>query len=155
MIDFKELFDGVDNTQTLYQKKVNIDAPIGIYWGFSKDGYMRISFLSKHNAPIIDSTQFLRVTQGSETENVFWTCFDLLKTDAKLVFYAFCENMVESVLNSLNEHDALVNLRKRYITWKALFKNKIEHKLSKEVLQGLFGELLFLKNYMIPTYSAD
>lgn len=155
MINFKEMFENIEPADSLYQKKVNIISPIGVYWGYSNDGNMRISFLSSQNAPVLKSTKMLKVTQGFESEGVFWTCFDLLQSDAKIVFYAFCENIVESVINTKNEQDALLALRKRYITWKNLFKNKTEQKLSKEAIQGLFGELYFLKNYMLEKYSNE
>lgn len=155
MINFKEMFENIEPADSLYQKKVNVISPIGVYWGYSNDGNMRISFLSSQNAPVLKSTKLLKVTQGFESEGVFWTCFDLLQSDAKIVFYAFCENIVESVINTKNEQDALLALRKRYITWKNLFKNKTEQKLSKEAIQGLFGELYFLKNYMLDKYSSE
>ena len=155
MNNFKELFESVDSTISIYQKKVHLKSPLGVYWGYSQDGFLRISFLSKQAAPVLESTKLLRVTQGIESEGFFWTCFDLLQFDAKNVFYAFCENMVECVTGDIYEHQALLNLRKRYTTWKTMFKNKSEQKLSKEVMQGLFGELYFLKNHMIPNYGSE
>lgn len=154
MIDFAELFHLVSQNCN-NQKKIQVKSALGVFYGLSADGYMRLSFLSKSNAPKLASTKFLRVSQGEESKSVFWTCFDLLQNDAKSVYFTFCEDMVSAVTNILNEEDALNALKKRFITWKTMFKQIQVADVSSEVIQGLFGELYFLKNYMLENYSPN
>ena len=153
MIDFKHLFDGGESSLN-QQKKIAVDSALGVYFGYSNDGYLRLSFLSKINAPHLESTKDLRITQGEESISVFWTCFDLLNQNTREVFYAFCENMVDSVSGILDELLALSTLKKRYISWKSMFKGTSGNSISREVLQGLYGELFFLKNFMLKKYGA-
>ncbi len=112
-----------------------------------------MAFLSVAPAPKMESTKLLKVTQGAESEKVYWTCFDLLQHDAQKVFYTFCENLVEAVTGIADEQKALQQLKKRYITWKTMFKRDSGNNVSAEVLQGLFGELYFLKKHMLEKYE--
>ena len=154
MIDFESMYGSLTNELSGNQKKLNIHSVIGVYYGLSKDGNYRIAFLSSSVAPKIESTKMLRVTQGEEAANTYWTCFDLLQHDAKKVFFTFCANLIDAVTDIYDEQKALYALKKRYITWKTMFRRDSANKLSREVLQGLFGELYFMKKYMLDRLGA-
>ena len=154
MIDFESMYGSLTNELSGNQKKLNIRSVIGVYYGLSKDGNYRIAFLSSSVAPKIESTKMLRVTQGEEAANTYWTCFDLLQHDAKKVFFTFCANLIDAVTDIYDEQKALYALKKRYITWKTMFRRDSANKLSREVLQGLFGELYFMKKYMLGRFGA-
>ena len=110
--------------------------------------------MSSGSAPKIESTKMLKVTQGQESKSVYWTCFDLLQSDARKVFFAFCTNLVDAVTDKYNENQALSALKKRYIIWKNMFKRDSVGKVSREIIQGLFGELYFMKKHMIDHFGA-
>lgn len=152
-INIEEIYNFLADELSGNQKRISINSILGVYYGISHDGFLRLSFMSVAPAPKIESTKFLRVTQGAESETVYWTCFDLLQNDAKKVFYTFCDNLIEAITDVLDEKNALQALKKRYTTWKAMFRRERENKISKEILQGLFGELFFLKNYMLENYD--
>lgn len=154
MIDIEKIYSEFKDVIHGNQKKITAISPLGIYFGYSEEGYMRLSFLSTCSAPKIESTKNLRVVQSIERENTYWTCFDLLAPEHKIVFFTFAENLIESVTDAITEQQALSLLKKRYITWKAMFKKETERSYSHEVLQGLFGELYFIKHYMLDKYDA-
>lgn len=154
-IDFESMYGALTNELSGNQKKINIRSALNVYYGLSKDGCYRIAFMSAGVAPKIESTRMLRVTQGEESKNTYWTCFDLLQHDAKKVFFTFCENLIESITDVSDEQKALYALKKRYITWKAMFKRDSSSRISRESLQGLYGELYFLKNYMLEHFSPS
>ena len=154
MIDFQQYFESFLSSEN-EQKKITIDSAIGVYFGVSKDGYMRLSFLSASDAPRLEATKALRVTQGRETEGIYWTCFDLLHTDATAVFYTFCANLVDAISGIHHEYQALLELKKRFIAWKSLFKGISSSPVPKEVIQGLFGELYFLNRYIIGKHGIN
>ena len=154
MIDFDVMYSSLTSELSGKQKKLNVSSVIGVYYGLNKDGNYRSAFLSSTVAPKMESTKILRVTQGEEASNMYWTCFDLLQYDAKKVFFTFCANLIEAITNVYDEQKALYALKKRFITWKAMFRRDSSHKLSREVLQGLFGELYFMKKYMLTRYGA-
>ena len=153
MINFEQVFSSLADELAGNQKRLTVNSALGVYYGLSKDGNLRLAFLSVAPAPKMESTKLLKVTQGAESEKVYWTCFDLLQQDAQKVFYTFCENLVEAVTGIADEQKALQQLKKRYITWKTMFKRGSQNNVSAEVLQGLFGELYFLKKYMLKKYE--
>ena len=155
MIDFEAKYSVLSEELAGNQKKLDVKSALGVYYGLSKEGYMRLAFMSVSSAPKIESTKILRVTQGEESKTVYWTCFDLLQPDAKKVFFTFCENLIEAVSGITDEQKALASLKKRYITWKTMFKHDSGSKISRESLQGLYGELYFLKKYMFDKYTPD
>lgn len=154
MINFAELFNFAEQPNNI-QKKIPVESALDVFYGLSADGHLRLSFISKSKAPKLESTKFLRVSQGEESSSVYWTCFDLLQNDAKSVYYTFCENLVLAITDVTAEADALNILKKRFITWKAMFKQVQNQDASREVIQGLFGELYFLKNFMLENYSPN
>lgn len=155
MIDFESIYKAISAEAVANQKKLSIDSSLGVFYGISPEGYYRLAFMSSIAAPKMESTRLLRVTQGKENDDVFWTCFDLLNMDAKKVFYTFCANLIESIVSIKDETIALRQLKVRYITWKAMFKNEITKAIPKEIVQGLFGEMYYLKNEMFPQYGVN
>ena len=154
-INIEEIYNSLTDELTGNQKRMPINSALGIYYGISHDGFLRLAFMSVSSAPKIESTKMLRVTQGEESKAVYWTCFDLLQPNAKKVFFTFCENLIESVTDITDEQKALTSLKKRYITWKTMFKRDSGSTISRESLQGLYGELYFLKNYMLNKHTPD
>ena len=154
MVDFEQEYKSFVNEASGNQKRIPVNSALGVYCGLSEEGNFRIAFMSTSSAPKIESTRMLKVTQGKESESVYWTCFDLLQSDARKVFFAFCTNLVDAVTDKYNENQALSALKKRYIIWKNMFKRDSAGKVSREVLQGLFGELYFMKKYMLDRFGA-
>lgn len=155
MIDFEQIYNTLRDQANGNQKKISLDSSLGVYFGFSNEGQLRLAFLSSIVAPELESTKYIKITQGPESEKVYWTCFDLTEPGAVKPFFALCENLIESVSGKKEEKDALLSLKTRYATWKILFKKDFKEKLPQQLLQGIFGELYFLKNYMLKLYSPE
>lgn len=155
MIDFEQIYNTIKEQANGNQKKLPVNSPLGIFFGYSPEGMLRLSFMSSCQPPKLESTKILRVSQGKERNDVFWTCYDLLAIDAQKVYFTFCENLIEAVSGNISECKALSLLKKRYITWKSMFKKEVEKSIPHEVLQGLFGELYFMKKFMIPKYGTE
>ena len=149
MIDFETKFDGLVNEIVGTQKKIDVCSILGVFYGLSKEGLPRLAFSSSSASPKLKSTKVLRVEQGWESPLVYWTCFDLLQPDAKKAFCAFCSNLTEAIEGFIDEYSAFLALRRRYAIWKMMFKNNSESAISPEKMQGLFGELYFLKNHLL------
>ncbi|MEG1566965.1 MAG: PD-(D/E)XK motif protein [Anaerovoracaceae bacterium] len=154
-IDFNLIFESLSENIAGNQRKIVVDSVLSVYLGISIDGYIRLSFMSTIPFAKLDSTQVLRVSQGNETEGVFWTCFDLLDMKVKSVFFTFCTDLINSIQNIYNEHEAFKSLRKRYMTWKQLFKRNSKTTIPMELLQGIYGELFFLYNYLIKHFGIN
>ena len=155
MIDFHEIYEKLSNQSPGNQKKITVNSCIEVFFGYSFDGNLRLSFMSKSDSPLIESTSILHVVQGRENKTTYWTSFDLLNEELKEAYFSFCENMVDSVVGIQNESVALNMLRRRFITWKKLFKKNPGKDIPKEKLMGLFGELTALKDILVPKYGIN
>lgn len=153
--EFEDLFEQFTSQFIGKQKKLNVSSVLPVYYGLSTDGYRRLAFLSVARPPKIESTKILRVTQGKESDGVYWTCFDLLNDNAKIVYYSFCSNLVLSITNINIESQALSSLKTRFIIWKSLFKSEFPATISLDTLQGLYGELYFIKKYLLNKYECS
>ncbi|HRF69998.1 MAG TPA: PD-(D/E)XK motif protein [Candidatus Pelethenecus sp.] len=153
-IDFKNIFGELKQYNFGVQQKLNIsDCVLRIYCAISSAGKSRLSILTSNPSVNIESTKVLKVVQGKESENTYWTCFELQDRVATNVFYALCDDLIEATIGIENEVDAMNCLVNRYYAWKIMFKKWT--KLSEEKTKGLFGELYFLNEYMIPAYGVE
>jgi hypothetical protein len=148
----KEIFETI-TSELGSQKLIEVTSILKIYYGVSKEGHPRLSFMSSVAPPKMESTKLLKVIQGKEKEKVYWTSFDLLETTAKQVFYSFCSDLVDVVNGLDDEKKALVYLKNRFHIWKSMFK-KGTNMVSAEMLKGLIGELYFLDTNLLDKYGV-
>lgn len=154
MIDFEQLYNTLESEMKGNQKRLPVNSEIKVFYGISAAGFYRLAFLSGTKPPKINSTKSLKVSVGQESENVFWTCLDLVNSAAKPVFYALCEDLLSVVEKIKNERNALLALKNRFFAWQNMFKQD-SALLPEEKIVGLLGELYFIQNYMIPEFGAD
>ncbi len=152
-INFADKFDEIEKFALSGQKKIHAKCALGIYYGVTTEGYLRLAFMSTIQPGNISSTKYIRVTQGKESDEVYWTCFDLINGLTKKVYYTFCEDIASAALNATTESEALKEVENRYYAWKSMFKNK--RVMSPESIQGLYGELTFLYKNLIPQFGAS
>lgn len=155
MINFHEVYNNLSNQMVGNQKKIVADTCLDVFFGYSFDGNLRLSFKSKSSPAKIESTKILHVVQGRENNETYWTSFDLLNAEVRDAFFSFCENMVDSVIGIYDESVALSLLRRRFITWKTLFQKASTQSISKESQIGLLGELIVLKEVLSPKYGIN
>jgi len=148
MINFETIFTELEMDIAGNQKKLNVSSALKVFYGINANGNFRLAFLSTISPPKLESTKTLKVSQGQESEKVFWSCFDLINSSAKQVFYSFCNDLVDSISEKTDEYKAFTALKNRFYSWKLMFKKDVST-LSEENTKGLFGELYFLKNYMM------
>ena len=69
-------------------------------------------------------------------------------------FCTFCQDLLESVRVTYDDETAYHTLRSRYYSWRQLFRPDNARMTESEIM-GLIGELLFLRDYMIPVRGID
>lgn len=150
---FADKFKQLEKDFINEQRRMPTSSCLNVYYGLTKEKYYRLSFVSTTRPFKLESTKEIKVTQGKEIEDVYWTCFDLISEEAKDVFFIFCESLIESIEEVNDEHEALNNIRERYYSWRLLLKNK--GKMAYENYQGLFGELYFLSEILGKKYDIE
>ena len=155
MTDFQNLYNAFSETEYGIQKKLKFHAPLQVYYGCNQAGHFLLSFLSTVRVPKLESTKLINVVQVVESDNTYWLGFELLGAEAKSAFFAFSASLVHAIEGMKDEESALKSIKKRYISWKSLFKNERKTKLSNELIQGLYGELYSLYFYIIPKHGIE
>jgi hypothetical protein len=84
----------------------------------------------------------------NEAEGIFELYIYLLDNDLKDIFSLFIQNILEDILKSITENEALTSTLNVISKWKKLFDKINFNGLSNEQQKGLIGELLFF-NYLI------
>ena len=152
-INIQKLFKEMPNTILDNQRKIDIDTKVKVFYGLSKEGLLRISFLSSCRPHQLESTKLIRVLQLNESEDVYWTCFDLLDNNAESAYYLLIEDLIQSIMDCATENSCLLTIKNRFLIWKKMLGRANPGEMSEEKVKGLFGELYFLYNYMTPKYG--
>lgn len=153
-INFTNKFNELGSTYDIL-KRVEANASIKVFYGYTKDGKRRLAFLSKIQPEYINSTKMISVNHYQDNSSLYWLSFDLENNALSNLFNTFCSDMVNSLDGINNEEIELKCLKKRFDSWKKMFQNTPQKELSEEEEQGLFGELYFLYKFMAPKYGLE
>ena len=70
------------------------------------------------------------------------------------IFYSLCNDLIEATREVKNAAAAVQIILRRLARWQEFLKNKRSEILTEEEIKGLIGELLFIKNHLIPKFGA-
>lgn len=148
MMNFKEFFEEKERKETLY--KINANSCVDFYCGFDENNSYCMAIRTRENLPIMDSTKLLKIEQKADlVPDTYWIYISLIDSEAKNVFFSFCNDILDTISNQ-NDFQALcVALKNRINCWKKLF-SKTHKPLSAESIKGLTGEFLFIDKFLSP-----
>lgn len=126
---------------------------ISLYIGRDDDARYSFDFRGKYNPVRISSSNVIAVEQYKEGE-LLTLRFSLESNDLLEYFCTFCQDLLESVRVTNDDETAYHTLRSRYYSWKQLFRPD-NARMNESEIMGLIGELLFLRDYMIPARGID
>lgn len=126
---------------------------ISLYIGRDDDARYSFDFRGKYKPVKISSSDVIAVEQYKDGE-LLTLRFSLENNDLLEYFCTFCQDLLESVRVTNDDETAYHTLRSRYYSWRQLFRPDSACMNESEIM-GLIGELLFLKDYMIPERGID
>lgn len=126
---------------------------ISLYVGRDEDGRFSFDYRGKHTVSNISSSEVINVLQF-ERGGYNWLRFSLENPDLIECFSTFCQDLVHSTQSEIDDRRVYKTLSARYFSWKKLFKPNHEHLKENEIM-GLIGEILFLRDYMIPKWGMS
>lgn len=148
MFNFKEFFEQKKRNDALY--RVDANSCIDFYCGFDENNQYCLALKANKPFPSIDSTKLLKIEQKIDViPDTYWMYISLTDSEAKNVFFSFCLDIFESIKEQSIFDDMYVLIKNRINCWKKMF-SKIHKPLSKEIIKGLYGELLFIDAYLSP-----
>lgn len=126
---------------------------LSLYIGRDDDARYSFDFRGKYKPVRISSSDVIAVEQYKDGD-LLTLRFSLENNDLLEYFCTFCQDLLDSVKVTNDDEKAYRTLRSRYYSWRQLFRPD-NARLTEAEIMGLIGELLFLKDYMIPERGID
>ena len=126
---------------------------LSLYIGRDDDARYSFDFRGKYKPIKISSSDVIAVEQYAG-EDLLTLRFSLENNDLLEYFCTFCQDLFDSVKVITDDETAYHTLRSRYYSWRQLFRPDNARMAEAEIM-GLIGELIFLKDYMIPERGID
>ena len=142
-----------EHTAPGYYKRINAEHPLDIYIGIDDNGLFSLEFRGSFTAQNVKACNSIGVHQYS-SPGYNSIVFSLKDQEMFDTFCVFCSDIIEATNNTYDESMGYRMLVNRYYSWRKMFQGK-PTKLQEQDIMGLIGELLFLRDYMIPTYGED
>lgn len=126
---------------------------LNLYLGRDDKNNFALEFRGKYVPTKIVGSDVISVYQGKSADH-YVLRFSLENTELLEYFCTFCQDLLDSTVNLKIDDIAYKTLSSRYFAWKKLFKPH-SGSLSDTEIIGLIGELLFMKEYMIPQWGIS
>lgn len=126
---------------------------IKLYVGKDELGRYSFDFRGSFKVTRTKSSEVISVTHIKCGDENFLR-FSLENPALLEYFCTFCEDLLISTQVISDDETAYQTLRSRYFSWKQLFKPN-HGNLTEIEIMGLIGELLFLRDKMIPNKGLD
>ena len=126
---------------------------ISLFIGRDDDARYSFDFRGKYKPVRISSSDVIAVEQYKDGD-LMTLRFSLENSELLEYFCTFCQDLLDSVRVTNEDETAYHTLRSRYYSWRQLFRPD-NARLTESEIMGLIGELLFLKDSMIPQRGID
>ncbi|MEG1311397.1 MAG: PD-(D/E)XK motif protein [Romboutsia sp.] len=100
----------------------------------------------------IESSKYIEVNVHKRVDSKIVISFSLLDKSMYQLFLRLCNDIIESS-RGMDESISIKFVINRWNSWRRMFKKSIQGLLGEMEIKGLLGELIFLKEYMIPNYG--
>jgi len=129
-------------------KRIDDNHILDIYVGLNNINLPTILIRSTYSFDIPNSSKYIDIKKIEDKDRTkyYFILKDLEHFD---MFIDIFNDIVEFTRNEKSEVNALKGFIKRYILWSNLFKKSKISMLTKNQIIGLYGELLYLNNYLI------
>ena len=141
-------------------KRVSDDHVLDLNIGF--DQRQRESLLLISTAAMTPSDQDLLISSyaieifyGFREDNLYTLSFSLKDTQYQEFFNSFCTDVINSSKKLSNEKEGMHFIATRYGHWMQFFSKDMKPKLSIQKVKGLLGELIILKEKLIPEFGFE
>lgn len=136
-------------------ERVNPNSKFDFFWAVGKDGQYQFFIEHKHLEDWSTKKIILAGIdiQQFQTSTGFRLALSLREINDWDIFYILCEDLLQASDNAQEEKGMLNIVYNRLLRWQKLFRKLGKKLLSDIEQQGLIGELYFLKNYLLGSFS--
>lgn len=147
--EIRKKFEAIKTNSTYL--RVNELHPLELYLGLNEQGQKTLRYNGTFN-PVKILGNSLLVIKQVRTSLGYSILFSFNSKENLTLFYKLCEDIINQTENC-SAQNGYVEIVNRYNLWKKLFYGR-KDTLSEEEIQGLIGELLFLRDTIIRTYGT-
>lgn len=148
----KEIFER--ERESLTYRRIDAVHPIDIYIGYDIRGHKSLVIVGKRKQEHLVPSKIIDLGISKKTNGEYQLSFTLLDDNFTNLFYKFCDDMIESCRNT-DKENVLKYAISRWNYWRYMFRQSSKGLLTQQQVMGLLGELVFLQEYMIPTYGLE
>lgn len=142
-----------EHTALGYFKRIGAEYPLDIYIGIDDNNHYCLEFRGDFTPQTVKACNSIGIHQFA-TPEYNSIVFSLKDQEMFDTFCVFCNDIIETTKSTIDETLGYRLLVNRFYSWRRMFQGKT-NKLQEQDIMGLIGELLFLRDYMIPTYGED
>ncbi|MBB6698359.1 PD-(D/E)XK motif protein [Clostridium algidicarnis] len=135
-------------------RRVDRNHHIDIFLGYNEKGFATMVIITEGNIQKIDSSRSIEVRMFNKNASEVTITFSLLDNDKETMFYKFCDDIIESS-RKVSKENCIKFIVSRWDKWRSMFKRSTNELLSENQIIGLLGELIFLRNFMIPKFGYE
>ena len=144
--DLTRKWDAAPSSDALFQRIDDIHI-LDIYVGRDSELRRELMIISDMEPARINSSKSLEILKGKRKDDRWATRIKLLKNDEAEVFTHLCWDLIEQSRKASSKSQALEIFIGRFMKWQKLMESGSDL-LSEEVIRGIIGENLFMKNVM-------
>ncbi|MGY3725371.1 Putative PD-(D/E)XK family member [Granulicatella balaenopterae] len=136
------------NGYQLYNPKYSFK----MYIGYA-EGNMSLFIIADEKPKKVKDSKIINI-KSSQIKNQYGLEFLLTNKRYEKMFILFCDDMIK-ILEKATPKNAISLALARWNVWKLMFSGKQSNIMSKEVIKGLIGELLFLKQFILEVGESE
>ena len=135
-------------------RRIDQNYLVNVFLGYNEDGKMSMVITENGNISSVKSTKIINVSMKRREDGKIALSFDLLDEAYKSMYLVFCKDMI-LICEKAGAQTAISSALKRWKYWMNMFGRKQSTILDKQSIKGLIGELLELRNHLIPEYGKE
>lgn len=148
----RDLFDSMDSIETF--KRVASTHPLDLFCGYDQFARQTLLLLSPNKPMNLNSSQIIKVDLGMRISDNKWALsFSLADNAFTDLFQQFCDDLITASQNLEGAEAGTEFICSRYLKWQEMLSAVKNYVLSRSEIKGLIGEMIFLKDILIPLYG--
>jgi hypothetical protein len=153
MQNIKNIFSGIEGIESF--RKIDENHILNLYLGIDNMSRETILLLSENRPKNLYSSQLISVQLGERRDGRWAVSFSLLNKKYMDLFCHFCHDIIESSRLLVSRQQDTEFICDRYKKWQEMLAKNKSGILSYPTIKGLIGELLFLKEKLIPMCGQE
>lgn len=138
--------------------RIDADHPLDLYWAKDHMGRYLLVYEYPSNSNVIiknpPSLEGIETIANRPSEEISRLILILKEKDNWELFYSLCQDLLRATITSKTPETASGIILTRLRRWQKFLKSERPDILPEEKIKGLIGELLFIRNQLIPKYGC-